>query len=95
MTEEEINKRIDAIIHPEILSPLFFVEYATDLNSCRDFELWMQKGDWKTASLRIKLYMEHLARVLGCMSSATFRFAHASSMEKCEAFLRSNNAWKN
>lgn len=101
MTDDEINKAI-AEACGWILTAMnwwfkdgeYFAlppNYCNDLNAMHEAEKVLTAGSWKEVIHATNRYTNELCKVLGCLDTALFQFAHATAAQRAEAFLRTIN----
>lgn len=103
MTDEEINKAIAEACGWKLLANNRWTKpcgiyadlpnYAADLNAMHEAEKVLTAGSWKEVIHATNRYTNELCKVLGCLDTALFQFAHATSAQRAEAFLRTLNLW--
>ena len=62
-------------------------DYLNDLNACREFEIWLLKNHSDLRAVYRRILIE-------CVGSDGFYWM-ATAAQRCEAFLRTINKWKN
>lgn len=77
----------------EICSHAGFPDYLNDLNAMQEAEKMLTEGSWKEVIHATNKYTNELCKVIGCLDTALFQFAHATSAQRAEAFLRTLNLW--
>ena len=68
-------------------------DYFNDLNAMHDAEKVLLVGTAKEVIHAINRYTEELCRILGCLGTALFQFAHATAAQRAEAFGKTLGLW--
>ena len=69
-------------------------DYLNDLNAMQAAEKVLLIGTAKQMIRATNQYTEYLCRILGCLDTALFQFAHATAAQRAEAFLRTIGKWE-
>lgn len=69
-------------------------DYCNDLNAMHEAEKVLTAGSWKEVIHATNRYTNELCKVLGCLDTALFQFAHATAAQRAEAFLKTLGLWK-
>lgn len=69
-------------------------DYCNDLNAMHEAEKVLTEGNWKSSLHATNRYTNELCKILGCLDTALFQFAHATARKRAEAFLRTIGKWE-
>jgi len=69
-------------------------DYCNDLNAMHEAEKVLTEGNWKSSLHATNRYTNELCKILGCLDTALFQFAHATASQRAEAFLITIGKWE-